>query len=54
MRSAVPSARWADGERPFGLRGHELEIQVREIHLNLPSTVTHSPEIKTIIKGSTS
>ncbi len=49
-----PVGQVADGERPFGLRGHELEIQVREIHLNLPSTVTHSPEIKTIIKGSRS
>lgn len=43
MRSPVPSARWAEGERPRGLLGHELDMQVREMHLNLPSTVTHSP-----------
>ncbi len=39
----MPSARWAEGERPRGLLGHELDIQVRDTHLNLPSTVTQSP-----------
>lgn len=44
MRSPVPSARWAEGERPRGLLAHELDIQVRETHLNVPFTLTHSPE----------
>ena len=43
MRSPVPSARWAEGERPSGLLGHELDIHVRDTHLNLPSTLTQSP-----------
>lgn len=36
MRSALPSARWAEGERPLGLRGHAQLIQAALIAMNFP------------------
>lgn len=43
IRSPVPSARCADGERPRGLLGQELDMHVREMHLKWPDTLIHSP-----------
>lgn len=36
MRSVLPSARWAEGERPLGLRGHAQLIQAALMPMNLP------------------
>lgn len=43
MRSVVPSARWAAGDRPLGLRGHAQLILAAFIARNFPRTVRHSP-----------
>lgn len=36
MRSVVPSARWAEGDRPFGLRGHAQLILAALMAINFP------------------
>lgn len=36
MRSVVPSARWAEGDRPLGLRGHAQLIQAALMARNFP------------------
>lgn len=36
MRSVLPSARWAEGERPLGLRGHAQLMQAALMARNFP------------------
>lgn len=36
IRSAVPSARWAEGDRPLGLRGHAQLIFAALMAINFP------------------
>lgn len=36
MRSVFPSARWAEGERPLGLRGHAQLMQAALMARNFP------------------
>lgn len=36
IRSVVPSARWAEGDRPFGLRGHAQLMLAELMAMNLP------------------
>lgn len=36
MRSVVPSARWAEGDRPLGLRGHAQLILAALMAMNFP------------------
>lgn len=43
MRSVVPSARWAAGERPLGLRGQAQLMLAAFIARNFPRIVLHSP-----------
>lgn len=43
MRSVVPSARWAEGDRPFGLRGHAQLILAAFIAMNFPRIVLQPP-----------
>lgn len=45
MRSVVPSARWAAGERPSGLRGQAQLIPAAFIARNFPRIVLHSPSL---------
>lgn len=45
MRSVVPSARWAAGDRPLGLRGHAQLMLAALMARNLPRIVRHSPSL---------
>lgn len=45
MRSMVPSAKWAAGERPLGLRGQAQLMLAAFIARNFPRIVLHSPSL---------
>lgn len=45
MRSVVPSARWAAGERPLGLRGQAQLILAALMARNFPRIVLHSSSL---------
>lgn len=45
IRSVVPSARWAAGERPLGLRGQAQLILAAFMARNFPRIVLHSPSL---------
>lgn len=51
MRSVVPSARWAEGDRPFGLRGHAQLILAALMAINFPR-ITLQPRLPSEKDGS--
>lgn len=43
MRSVVPSARWAEGDRPLGLRGHAQLMLAALMAMNFPRITLQPP-----------
>ena len=52
MRSVVPSARWAAGDRPWGLRGHAQLMLTALMARNFPRTLRQaSPGSGSEVRG---